>query len=254
MKKKKTVLRGLVLDIETAPSIGMYFDLWKEGNIVKNVQDWYILSYAAKFLDEKKVYCKGLIDYKGYQKNKEDDKALCQDLADLISQADFIIAHNGRKFDIPKINARLIKHKIHPFPHLPIVDTYTEAKRHFKFTSNRLNDLAMYLGLGAKESTGGIDTWAGCMAGKKKSWDIMKKYNIMDVLIDEKVYYALLPWMRSHPNMTVFSCEDGCHNCGSTEIIKRGFLPTKTGKKQRYQCKKCGSWTQGPSEKTVTIG
>lgn len=33
-----------------------------------------------------------------------------------------------------------------------------------------------------------------------------------------------------------------CPDCGSKDCIKRGFLYTRQGKSQRYQCKKCGKW------------
>jgi hypothetical protein len=68
----------LLFDEETAPSLGHFFDLWKEGNIVWTVKDWYMLSFAYKWLGESKVHSFGLPDFKGYKPGSEDDKALVQ--------------------------------------------------------------------------------------------------------------------------------------------------------------------------------
>lgn len=257
--KKTTAPRILLLDIETAPSIGLYFDLWKEGNIVKKLQDWYILSFACKWLGESKVYSVGLNDFRSYAKNRENDEFLCISLAGIMSEADIIIAHNGDGFDIPKINARLIKHGIKPPTPYKTIDTLKVAKRYFNFESNRLNELGVYLGVGEKLSTGGINLWKSCMDGDKKAWTMMKKYNAQDVLLLESVYLALRPWMTNHPNVRVYIEGEGCPVCGNEHLQARGFSITQTGRKQRYQCvgtKKepgCGAWSHGKSETIVTI-
>jgi len=31
-----------------------------------------------------------------------------------------------------------------------------------------------------------------------------------------------------------------CKYCGSTRVIKMGFVPTVKGKKRRYRCNECG--------------
>lgn len=245
--------RILLLDIETAPSLGLYFDLWKEGNIVSREKDWYILSFAAKWLGDRLVSCHGLPDFTGYKKNPEDDKTLCKALATVLSQADVIVAHNGDGFDFPKINARLIKHGIQPPTPYKTIDTLKVAKRYFAFESNRLKDLAIYLNAGAKMETGGIGLWKGCMSGDKKSWETMKKYNVQDVLVLEKIYLALRPWMTNHPNMGLLldkpQCCPICGKAGSLQ--RRGFTYSRIGKKARYQCADgCGGWSTGESIKT----
>jgi len=39
-----------------------------------------------------------------------------------------------------------------------------------------------------------------------------------------------------------------CSKCGSEETVKAGFKITTKGKKQRYQCKKCGKTYYKPKE------
>lgn len=245
----------LLIDIETAPSVGLYFDLWKEGNIAKTLQLGYILSFAYKWLDEGDVRVVGLPMYQGYYNNMADDKSLCKDLAELLAQADIVVAHNGDKFDLPKINARLVKHGFKPPEPYKTVDTYKVAKKYFSFESNRLNDLGQFLNLGKKAQTGGIELWKGCMDGDKSAWAKMLAYNAQDVVLLELVYKRLRPWMTGHPNVNVLKYHNGCPVCGCKKLEKRGLSITGTGVRQRYRCKSssCGAWSQGPTDKTVTI-
>lgn len=47
--------RLLLLDIETSPSLGWFFDFKKDYNIIEVEREWGILSYAYKWFDEKTV-------------------------------------------------------------------------------------------------------------------------------------------------------------------------------------------------------
>lgn len=219
-------------------NLGYYFDLWKEGNIVSTEKKWYMISWSAKELNGKQI-TRGLNDYPLYKKNKEDDSALVKDLWELFNTADILIAHNGDRFDIRKANARFIAHKLPPPSPYRTIDTLKIARRHFKFDSNKLDDLGDYLGVGRKLKHSGYELWLGCMAGDSKSWGVMKKYNKQDVNLLESVYLALRPWAKTHPTISF----TGCPNCSSTNLQKRGIEITKTHKRQRYQCQDCGSWS-----------
>lgn len=245
--------RILLIDIETAPSLGYYFDLWKEGNIVGNVKSWYILSFAWQWAGEKKIDCRGIVDYPRYKKNKEDDFALVHDIHTLLSQADIVVAHNGDRFDIRKINARFLKHGFPPPAPYKTVDTLKVARKYFAMDSNRLNDVAQYLGVGSKLPHTGFKLWEDCMRGDKKAWDLMKRYNKQDVVLLHDVYMTLRTWMTNHPNVNIFTGKNpACPNCGGA-VQKRGFNITKTGRTQRYQCER-GCWSQATkSEKVVDI-
>jgi DNA polymerase elongation subunit (family B) len=237
----------LSVDIETAPSLGWYFDLWKEGNIVRKKADWYVLSWSAKLLGGKQI-TRGLIDYPLY-KPGPDDRALLSELHALISDADIVVAHNGDKFDIKKINARFIYHGLKPPDPYKTVDTLRVAKRYFAFESNRLDSLGEFLGVGRKTKHPGFDMWEGCMYGDRKSWDLMLKYNKQDVLLLEDVYLKLLPWMQTHPHF-----KDGridCPNCNSTHLQSRGKGINKLGKYSRFQCQDCGAWSQHADTKKI---
>lgn len=223
-------------DIETAPSLGHFFDLWKEGNIVATVADWYILSWSVKYLGGKQI-TRGLCDYPTFKKDKTDDRELVTDLWKIFNEADILIAHNGDRFDRRKSNTRFIKHNLAPPEPYKTVDTLKVARRNFAFNSNRLDDLGASLGVGRKTKHPGIDMWLGCMTGDPASWSLMKKYNKQDVILLEKIYLKLLPWIDNHPYLGT-DC-----NCSSPQLQKRGFGLNKRGPYQRLQCVNCKAWS-----------
>lgn len=245
----------LFFDIETAPIRGWVWRAY-EDNLLKVDNDWYMLSFSYKWAHEDEIRVLGLPDYvTPYKKNPEDDKALCKALFDLFTEADIIVAHNGDAFDIKKANARFIIHGWNPPANYKSVDTLKIARRYFKFTSNRLNELGNILGLGEKLPHTGMHLWFGCMNGDPDSWEQMKLYNVQDVRLLEKVYYRIRPWHATHPNLNLYTEDDGCPKCQSSNVNKRGHHYAATTKRQRFQCNDCGGWFSSgpPIKKQVNI-
>lgn len=235
----------LLFDIETAPSLGFVWGKWEQ-NVIEFERDWYMLSFSYKWLGDKKAKVVSLPDFKKpYKANQENDEYLSVMLWDLFDQADIIIGHNGDKFDIKKANARFLTHGFSPPSPYKTVDTLKLARKHFKFDSNKLDDLAKSLNIGRKENVGGFATWKGCMTGDKKAWKKMTSYNQQDVELLEKVYNKLKPWSNNHPNVALLDNKtNSCPICGSDKIQRRGFSITKTNKFQRIQCTSCGGWSR----------
>jgi len=239
----------LLFDIETASNIAYVWGKWEQ-NVIAYQKEWYMLSFSAKWLGEKKYITKGLCDYKSFKKDRTDDKELVKDLWELFNEADIIIAHNGDSFDIKKSNARFAYHKLNPPAPYKTVDTKKVAKKYFSFNSNSLTDLGEHFKLGKKLETGGFDLWLGCMAGDKKSWKTMLDYNKQDVVLLEKVYLKLRNWMTNHPRLE--ENKEGeyiCSVCGGKHMQKRGFGITRTSRYQRLQCQSCGAWDRGDTIK-----
>lgn len=232
----------LLLDIETAPNVILAWGVYEQ-NALKLVRPWYILCFAYKWIGEK-TQVKSLPDYSLYKKDRENDKSLVEDLHKLLDEADIVIAHNGDMFDLKKINARMIYHGLTPPSPYKTIDTLKIARQSFSFTSNRLNDLGVFLSLGEKLETGGFKLWEGCMAGDMQSWKKMTSYNANDVILLEKVYLKLRAWPKTHPNMGVFTEKIVCSHCGSRETQSRGFAFQKTLKYKRFQCMSCGGWSR----------
>jgi RNase_H superfamily len=239
--------RVLLYDIENAPTLGWVWDLY-ETNVVAVEAEWYMLSFAWKWLDETRTHVLALDDFPGYERHPEDDKHLVKALHALFDEAEVTIAHNGDRFDRRKANARFLVHGMLPPSPYRTIDTLKVARRHFMFSSNKLGDLGQVLGLGGKAETGGWRTWRGCMAGDPKSWATMKKYNKQDVNLLEQIYRKLLPWIDNHPNMATLSGKpDSCPKCGApgASLIVRGWRTLSTLSYPRLQCRKCGGYCRG---------
>jgi len=92
------------------------------------------------------------------------------------------------------------------------------------------------------------------MRGDPKAWKQMIQYNKRDVELLEKIYLHLRPWVQNHPNISILEDKpNGCPNCGSLNLQKRGRGITQTGVYQKYQCNECGSWSSGIRKKVTDI-
>jgi len=86
--------------------------------------------------------------------------------------------------------------------------------------------------------------WLDVMDGNKKAQKLMETYNKQDVVLLEKVYDIVLPWIANHPNRSHYSGSAVCPNCGSKHLQHRGFTITAVGRQQRFQCQDCGKWSK----------
>lgn len=236
--------RVAFFDIETAPITALVWEM-RETNVLHVLRPTYMLCYSLKWADRKAIKTRSLNDYPGYDPSTGCDKALVSELHSDMSEADFIIAHNGDSFDLKKTNSRLIVHGLAPPEPFKTIDTLKIARRQFKFDSNKLDNIGRYLGIGRKLPNTGKDLWVGCMNGDLKSWSDMRKYNAQDVRLLEAVYNRIAPWHSTHPNFTAYTEKPGCPVCQSINIQSRGFNVAKTRKTQRLHCQDCGHWFAG---------
>lgn len=239
---KNTKPKILLFDIETAPSLGWVWGKWEQ-NVLDFQQEWYMLSFVAKWLNGKTITA-ALPDFRGYKKNPENDKELAKKLWNLFDEADILIAHNGDKFDIKKANARFTFHKLPPPSPYKSIDTLKVARRHFNFTSNKLDDLGKYLGYGRKLTHTGFHLWQGCMKGDKKAWKKMVQYNKRDVELLEKIYLHFRPWITNHANLAIHTDAKVCPRCQSKNLQSRGFGFSNNAKYRRFRCNDCGGWSK----------
>jgi len=232
----------ILLDIETAPSMAFVWGMWKQNiNPDLLIDRGYIMSCAIKELGNKHIT---------YLENRtEDDYEITKSIVDWLHKADYVIAHNGKRFDIPFIRARAVVHNIPPpSPHKDI-DTLQIAKKVFRFTRNTLANLCEELQVNNQKlkhsNFPGAKLWVECMKGNDKAWKEMKEYNIMDIVSLEEVYLKLRSWYHQHPNINIEDTDETmrCPKCGSANIVRRGYFTTNVGKYQRYRCKECGGWS-----------
>lgn len=236
-------MKTLIIDIETAPSLAYVWSFWKQniGHDMVNDYGGYIMSVSMKWLGDTQVYY--------YENRKENDKVIVKKILQYLDEADFVVAHNGKKFDIPFIRARAVINGLTPPSPFKVIDTLAIAKKEMLFKRNTLQYLAEALNVPLRKldhaKYPGFKLWLGCLEGDGMAWDEMKQYNIMDVEVLEEVYLKLRPWASNHPNVTTGDDNDTmcCPKCGSQHLHKRGFFTTNKGKYQRYNCVICGGWS-----------
>ena len=228
----------LVVDIETSPIEAYVWGLW-DNNVALNqiTKDWQIISWAAKWLDEKKVY--------QMDQGHDTEGTILINLRNLMDEADIVIGQNSKQFDVKKINARLIQHDIKPPSSFQQIDTKLLAKKHFGFTSNSLEYMSdklctKYKKLKHKKFPG-MELWTECLRGNRKAWEAMREYNKFDVLATEELYKKLAPWGVGINFNVYYGDEDARCTCGSTDFKKNGYNYASVGKYQRFYCKKCGA-------------
>jgi hypothetical protein len=231
--------RILLLDLETYPNLAYVWGKYDQ-NVIRFKQETCLATYAAKWLDEPQVLAKALPDFKGYKPGSYNDEKLVKDLWLLVNEADIIVAHNGDQFDIKVFQARFIFHGLKPPKPFKTVDTKKATKKVARFNSNKLDDLSSLLENEKKIKTD-FDLWQGCIDGDPASWKLMVKYNKKDILLLEKLYLRLRPWINNHPNFTVVN-RALCPKCNSKNIQYRGFTITQSRRYRRFQCLDCGGW------------
>jgi|TARA_R110000796_G_scaffold64443_4_gene149315 DNA polymerase elongation subunit (family B) len=227
----------LVLDIETSPNIGMHWGLWQQNiSINQLIESSTILCWAAKWVGDRKVHFASILE--------SSPKEMIKKIHKLVDEADAIITYNGKRFDMPTLNREFLLHKLPPPSPYKDIDLLQTARSKFRFVSNKLDYVAGELGVGQKTSHEGMPLWSNCMAKDKKSWKLMKKYNINDVKLTEEVYLKLQGWLVTPFNHNTHSHGHVCPSCGGTHLQKRGFSIVGANSYQRFQCIDCGKWSK----------
>ncbi len=243
-KRKPNILS---FDIESLPNQGYFFQSQTKGfssiplPFIKKTHS--IISIAYKFYGSSE---------KGVIKTSDFPKVLKQDpyndrlvvkkfIDDILPRADYTVAHYGDAFDTKMIATRCLLNDLMPPPIVQTIDTYKLVKKHFKLNTNKLDHLGFWLGVGVKHPMGAQD-WVGCAEGDVKAIEKMAKYNLQDVLVLEKIFDKILPYVDHKISMKLFSTSLCCDSCESDAIQFKGTFATKSQLKQRYQCQDCGKW------------
>lgn len=230
-------IKRLFFDIETSPNIGLF---WTAGyrqtispdNIIK---ERAIICVAYKWADEEEVH--SLV----WDKN-QNDKKLLQDFVKIVNQADEIIGHNGDRFDLPWIRTRCLYHRLPIFPSYTTLDTLKNARSKFKFNSNKLDYIARFLGLGQKIHTG-YELWKKVVLDKDaQALNDMVVYCKNDVILLEKVYNEMSPYIpaRMHHGVALGGEKCSCPECGSEDMRFSQKRYTAMGTPRiQLQCSSC---------------
>lgn len=246
-------MRILAFDVENLPNIASTWTLYdtriSHNNIIENQS---LISIAWRFLDEKRIHAVSLIDdLKRFKSNIYDDYHVVSEFHKVLDTRDdfVLLGHNSDRFDIKKFNTAAIKHGLSPVPERQSIDTLKQARKYFRFDSNRLDYLGRFLEVGEKLETGGYQLWNDIVQAKypevgklpdfDKAVDAVKhmvKYNKNDVKLLIDVFEKLKPYIKT-PNWALYNGEKiACTKCGSLDFRTHGWRYNQTTKKRRFYC------------------
>lgn len=229
--------RILVLDIETLPIVAYVWQVWDENvNMDRIIKDWCVLSWSAKWLGDDRIMSDVLTSKEA--KNR-DDKRLVSSIYKLIDTANIVIAHNGKRFDIKKLNTRFWRHKLPRPSSYKVIDTLSVAKKEFSLTFNKQDFIAQFLEIQEKLDTN-FQLWADCDDGNSEALKYMMEYNEQDVRMLEEIYMEMRGWISNHPDLRPYLIDkDVCPICGGKEYNEIGIFVAKSLRYVEYRCDSC---------------
>ena len=238
--RETTSLNILIIDIETRPNLAYVWGVWDQNIQPRQlVDEKEVISFAAKWLDNPDGPYSEVMFYSSFHHGKD---AMVKAAWELLDAADAVITYNGKKFDIPHLNLEFVRSHMTPPSPFRQIDLLNTIRREFRFTHNKLDHVADKLLNERKVEHEGFDLWVKCMAGDPDAWDRMKQYNIGDVLLTERLYHRILPYITQHPSYAAFTGGKCCPNCGSEKLKNSGRQYTKTRAYIRYVCDACGKY------------
>ena len=206
-----------------------------------------LLTVCCGDVGEKKIDSYNLLDYKRRGETIFDaERKLLIDVSARLLEADVWLGWYSKKYDLPFVQSRLIKHHLPILPHnFPHIDGWMTAKYRLKLPSNRLATVQDFLGVEHSKTKIDPDSWLLAMSGDKEAMEVILHHNKLDIEVLREVYDRIKPLITDHPHRGLVGPAVECGICASSRMQRRGFHLTRTRKYQRYQCQECGAWTRG---------
>ncbi len=236
---KKLPIKTVIADIETSPVLAMVWGTGKTSISIDQLIPKYftkIICISWRWFGEKKTH---RVEWDANM----DDKQLLLDFLEQTQEAEAIIGHNEKSFDIKIINARIAFHGLKTqLPLMTIEDTLLLARRSFRLPSMKLAYLLQYFGIKQLKLKTDMALWIDvCYFNDRERLKYMGKYCDRDVDSLHALYAKIRPYLKSQINIaTIKQDREGCSSCGK-KVHSKGFVRTLLGKFQRWHCPHCGS-------------
>lgn len=135
-------------------------------------------------------------DYPG--KTIIDDGPLVVAIRDELEKSDIWVSWNGKLFDVPLLNARLLKAGERPLrsdvKHLDAM--YYAGGAFNRIGSKKLENVSKYINSPNRKTPLDWAVWQMAMAGDKPSMDLVAEHCVADTLVLRDVFAALKPAIR----------------------------------------------------------
>lgn len=151
-----------------------------------------VLCACIKPAEKKIITFRGDELIPNWTSKRSDDGPLVKAIADELDKYDGWVAHNGRRFDVPFLNTRLLKagHKPLRSPKF-LIDPVELARNKLKMSYNSLEKLAQHLGCNSKTDVDPSVWLRAVLDGDKKALQYIVKHCQEDVITLEYVVEKL---------------------------------------------------------------
>jgi uncharacterized protein YprB with RNaseH-like and TPR domain len=131
-----------------------------------------------------------------FRKGKDitDDKDLVKRIRDHLVEQDIWFTWNGKLFDVPVLNGRLIFHGLEPLPPRMHVDLmYKATGGSVRIGRRSLQSVSEYFGVHNRKTPLTVRVWDKAMAGSEEAYDLIAEHGHADVLVTRDVFNVLKP-------------------------------------------------------------
>lgn len=159
-----------------------------------------------------------------------------------MDQADIVVGHNARRFDVKHLNTLFRDHGLRPPSPFKTIDTLTSARAAFGDESMTLDALCTRLGIARKTDKYDPVVARNACEGDAAAQRRIAKYNKGDIVATAGLYTALLPWIKGHPHVAPVAGldEPTCPRCASTQVARNGIYSPAVYVYAMYTCNTCG--------------
>ena len=219
--------RTLFWDLESSLLEGYFFRIWQENIPMRRIKKQaHLLSASFAYNDE---HVQGYRLTPEQVKTGDDFDVVCK-VVEAVNNCDLMITFNGKRFDVKLLNTRALFWGLPPVKAPKHIDLFEQSKRVFKFPSNSMQNVSMYLGEKGKLETSGSNLWERCAEWEnyeecEKALIEMVTYGNQDIEATRDLYKRFQGWMKGVPNLGVITNEvtDNktlrCIHCGSDDVF-----------------------------------
>lgn len=238
-------IKWLCLDTEWTYAIARFFPSKKPQYIpARNIKHRQFCTNASWSWDHQvSVQSVSILDdARQFKKDFRNDKICAVKMHKAMSEADVIVAHNLDRFDLPMLNVIFALYGLGPIPPTKMIDTLKEARRHFRFAGNGLDDLLKFFGHEGKSEK---PDWDGLTEGNEKQIKKSIGYCNVDVKGLKIILNILKPYMKNLPKTrSQIALEHygvtSCESCGSGLLQNKGLGGAGGKMYPRVRCTQCG--------------
>lgn len=132
-------------------------------------------------------------EQRSFKKKPWDDKELIVSIREELEKHDIIVSYNGKRFDVPFLNARLLHYGERTLKPMKHVDLYYITRWKFNISRNSLDNLSQFLDIEDRKTKIDGNLWVRALVGAgkpkgKKAMDYIIDHCIKDVLVLEECY------------------------------------------------------------------